>query len=95
MAVVTGIIGQGGVCRFTPIPRATPRPAADCPWPSGSASSDDEDFLRSVAEAVLPIIMKADVEGLIGAGRHERSAERSTRAATATATARSKPAWGL
>jgi hypothetical protein len=38
--------------------------------------SGDGDFLRSVAEAVLPILMKADVEGLIGAGRHERSAER-------------------
>ena len=34
------------------------------------------DFLRSVAEAVVQILMEADVEGLIGAGRHERSAER-------------------
>jgi putative transposase len=30
------------------------------------------DFLRSVAEAVLQMPMEADVEGLIGAGRHER-----------------------
>ena len=59
------------------------------------AKSGDEDFLRSLAESVLQIIMEADVEGLIGAGRHERSAERSTRAATATATGRSRPAWGL
>jgi putative transposase len=29
-----------------------------------------------VAEAVLQILMEADVEGLIGAGRHERSADR-------------------
>ena len=29
-----------------------------------------------MAEAVLQILMEADVEGLIGAGRHERSAER-------------------
>ena len=36
----------------------------------------DGDFLRSVAEAVLQLLMEADVEGLIGAGRHERSAER-------------------
>jgi putative transposase len=36
----------------------------------------DGDFLRSVAEAVLQILMETDVEGLIGAGRHERSAER-------------------
>jgi transposase-like protein len=42
------------------------------------AKSGDDDFLRSVAEAVLQIIMEADVEGLIGAGRHERSAERTT-----------------
>src|ERR1700693_4343217 len=40
--------------------------------------SGDSDFLRSVAEAVLQILMEADVEGLIGAGRHERSAERLT-----------------
>src|SRR4051794_23950681 len=38
--------------------------------------SGDGDFLRSVAEAVLQILMETDVEGLIGAGRHERSAER-------------------
>jgi putative transposase len=34
------------------------------------------DFLRTVAETVLQMLMEADVEGLIGAGRHERSAER-------------------
>jgi putative transposase len=38
--------------------------------------SGDGDFLRSVAEAVLQLLMEADVEGLIGAGRHERSPER-------------------
>lgn len=38
--------------------------------------SGDGDFLRSVAEAVLRILREADVEGLIGAGRRERSAER-------------------
>jgi putative transposase len=38
--------------------------------------ADDGDFLRAVAEAVLQLLMEADVEGLIGAGRHERSAER-------------------
>jgi putative transposase len=32
--------------------------------------------LRSVAEAVLQLLMEADVEGLIGAGRHERTGER-------------------
>jgi putative transposase len=36
----------------------------------------DGDFLRSVAEMVLQMLMEADVEGVIGAGRHERSADR-------------------
>ena len=31
--------------------------------------SEDGDFLRSVAEAVLQLLMEADVEGLIGAAR--------------------------
>jgi transposase-like protein len=38
--------------------------------------SGDGDFLRAVAEAVLQILMETDVEGMIGAGRHERSADR-------------------
>jgi putative transposase len=38
----------------------------------------DGDFLRAVAEAVLQLLMEADVEGVIGAGRHERTAERQT-----------------
>ena len=31
------------------------------------AKAGDSDFLRSVAEAVLQMLMEADVEGLIGA----------------------------
>jgi transposase-like protein len=38
----------------------------------------DGDFLRTVAEAVLQLLMETDVEGLIGAGRCERSDERTT-----------------
>ncbi len=38
--------------------------------------SGEGDFLRAVAESVLQLLMEADVEGLVGAGRHERSAER-------------------
>jgi putative transposase len=38
----------------------------------------DGDFLRAVAEAVLQLLMECDVEGLIGAGRYERSGERTT-----------------
>ena len=40
--------------------------------------ADDGNFLRSIAETVLQILMEADVDGLIGAGRYERSGERST-----------------
>src|SRR6201986_1117496 len=36
------------------------------------------DFLRAVGEAVLQLLMETDVEGLIGAGRYERSGERTT-----------------
>lgn len=42
------------------------------------AKHDQGDFLRSIAEAVLQLIMEADVDGLIAAGRHERSGERTT-----------------
>ena len=38
----------------------------------------DGDFLRTVAEAVLQLLMEADVEGQIGAGRYERTGERAT-----------------
>jgi transposase-like protein len=37
----------------------------------------ESDFLRAVAEAVLQLLMETDVEGLVGAGRHERSGERT------------------
>ena len=37
----------------------------------------DGDFLRAVAEAVLQLLMESDAEGLIDAGRYERSGERS------------------
>ena len=56
------------------------------------------DFLCAVAEAVLQLLMEADVEGLIGAGRYERNGERTTPAfagagsgATVIASARSIP----
>src|SRR4028118_129330 len=40
--------------------------------------ADDGNFLRSLAETVLQILMEADVEGMIGAARYERSGERTT-----------------
>ena len=42
------------------------------------AKAGGGDFLRSVAEAVVQLLMETDVDGLIGAGRHERSGERMT-----------------
>jgi putative transposase len=42
------------------------------------AKAGDPDFLRSAAEAVVQMLMEADVEGLIGAARHERTGERIT-----------------
>jgi putative transposase len=46
------------------------------PWGELLQKAGDGDFLRAVAEAVLQILMESDAEGLIGAGRHERSPER-------------------
>ena len=42
------------------------------------AKAGDGDFLRTVAEAVVQLLMETDVDGLIGAGRHERTGERTT-----------------
>ena len=42
------------------------------------AKAGDPDFLRSAAEAVVQLLMETDVEGRIGAARHERTDERST-----------------
>ena len=42
------------------------------------AKAGDGDFLRSVAEAVAQLLMETDVEGVIGAGRHERTGDRQT-----------------
>ena len=39
---------------------------------------DEGDFLRAVTEAVLQTLMEHDVEGVIGAGRHERGDGRQT-----------------
>ena len=42
------------------------------------AKAGDGDFLKTVAEAVVQLLMEADVEGMIGAARHERTLERAT-----------------
>jgi transposase-like protein len=43
-----------------------------------AAKSGDAEFLRAIAENVLQLIMEADVDGLIGAGRYERGETRQT-----------------
>src|SRR3546814_3440528 len=43
-----------------------------------AAKGVQPDFLRTIAENVLQLIMEADVDGLIRAVRHERSSERAT-----------------
>ena len=40
--------------------------------------ADAGNLVRSLAETVLSILMEADVDGVIGAGRYARSGERST-----------------
>ncbi len=42
------------------------------------AKAGNGDFLRTIAESVLQLLMDADVEGMIGAGRHERTLQRAT-----------------
>ena len=42
------------------------------------AKAGDSDFLRSVAKAVVQLLMETDVERVIGAGRHERTGDRTT-----------------
>ena len=41
-------------------------------------ASSDGDFLRAIAAHTLQRLMEFEVDGLIGAGRHERSDERTT-----------------
>lgn len=41
------------------------------------AKAGDADFLGSVAEVVVQLLMDADVDGLIGAGQHEHTSERT------------------
>ncbi len=47
------------------------------PLPELLARTGDGDFLRTVAEAVMQLLMEIDVEGMIGAVRHEHTLDRS------------------
>ena len=69
----------GSALSYTTLRDTTP--TTDYRWarlPLGelAAKSGDADFLRAIAESVLQLIMEADVDGLIGAGRYERGEAR-------------------
>lgn len=78
VSVATGLIGKVEVSSFTAPEELFPMTDDRLPPAELMAKTGDGDFLRSVAESVLQIIMEADIDDLIGAGRHERSGERST-----------------
>ena len=61
-----------------PSPKDDPETCDRPPLAELLAKSGDGAFLRSVPEAVLQIIKETDVEGFVGAGRHERSGDRTT-----------------
>jgi putative transposase len=56
----------------------TPMTKANMDLSELMAKHDQGDFLRGIAKAVLQLIMETDVEGIMGAGRHERSGDRVT-----------------
>jgi putative transposase len=74
--VVTGKAAKVEVQTLQPKPTEDPMTDERMALVDLLQKSGDGDFLRAVAEAVLQILKEADVEGLIGAGRHERSADR-------------------
>jgi putative transposase len=63
---------------FNPGPHGAPMTKTNMDLTELLQKQDQGDFLRTIAEAVLQLIMEADVEGLIGAGRHERAENRTT-----------------
>lgn len=63
---------------FNHEPMETPMTETTLPLIELLQKQDDGDFLRSVAEAVLQLLMEHDVEGLVGAGRYERGNGRQT-----------------
>jgi putative transposase len=58
-------------------PMETPMTETTLPLIELLQKQDDGDFLRSVAEAVLQLLMEHDVE-VVGAGRYERGDGRQT-----------------
>jgi len=78
ISVATGPIAKAEFPSFTPTKELIPMTEDRLPLAELLAKSRDGDFLRTIAESVLQIIMEADVEGMVGAARHERSGDRTT-----------------
>jgi putative transposase len=76
--VATGLIVMVEFAHFNRDEEEYPMTDASLLIEELAAKSGDGDFLRAIAESVMQLIMEADVDGLIGAGRHERSGERAT-----------------
>jgi hypothetical protein len=91
--VATGLIGKVEVSSFTATEELIPMTDDRLPLAELMAKTGDGDFLRTVAESVLQIMMEADVDGLIGAGRHDALATAAP-GATAIASARLIPGSG-
>jgi hypothetical protein len=70
--------GYGGVCRLQPRTEGSPMTETSMPLIELLQKQDDGDFLRSVAEALLQLLMEHDVQGVVGAGRYERGEGRLT-----------------
>ena len=73
-----GVCSRWSLATSTTDPTETPMTKTNMDLSELLAKHDQGDFLRGIAEAVLQLIMETDVEGIIGAGRHERSGERTT-----------------
>ena len=76
--VVTGLSDKVELIDFNLAEKENPMTDARLPPAELAAKSGDPDFLRAIAESVLQLIMEADVDGLIGAGRYERGEARQT-----------------
>jgi putative transposase len=63
---------------FNPSPKEPPMTKTTLTLTELLEKHDEGDFLRAVAESVLQLIMEADVDGVVGASRHERSDGRVT-----------------
>jgi hypothetical protein len=89
ISVATGLIGKVELPHFTPTEELIPMTDDRLPLAELMAKTGDGDFLRTIAESVLQIIMEADVDGLVG-WPAERSGE-ARPGAMATVTAASIP----